>query len=272
MMIWEQLWYHINDQQITSLDFIDFAVAQLPHETSELSVKTALTNLGAAVLYSPTSMVRQKNSEVFKALNSLMQKTEHTEIKSSIMDNIMNFAYENQDLETSVEWLDKKEMSTTGKSKVLLAVCRSSLYTEQQKQELVDKVIPPTQKDDDISIETKMACRSAKPDPAIKKDVWTSLTTNDKGISKEQLTTMMGSFYQFDQEAILMPYYDDYYNVLSNKNFYTTKGYRYLDDFVHGMLPRRKNIKQEDINKLKMVKENLVKDDPQVSKGYLNLI
>lgn len=69
-----------------------------------------------------------------------------------------------------------------------------------------------------------------------------------------------------------MPYYDDYFNVLANKNFYTTKGYRYLDDFVHGMLPRRKNVKQDDINKLKMVKENIVKDDPQVSKGYLNLI
>jgi hypothetical protein len=60
-----------------------------------MSVKTALTNLGAAVLYTPTSLVKQKNSEVFKALNSLMQKTDKTEIKSSIMDNIMNFAYEN---------------------------------------------------------------------------------------------------------------------------------------------------------------------------------
>ena len=69
----------------------------------------------------------------------------------------------------------------------------------------------------------------------------------------------MGSFYQFEQEAILMPYYDEYFNVLSNKNFYTTKGYNYLEDFVHGMLPRRKNVKQEDIDRLKMIKQNLPK-------------
>lgn len=43
--IWNQLWYHINDYQMTSLEFIDFAISQLPHQTQELTLKTILKNL-----------------------------------------------------------------------------------------------------------------------------------------------------------------------------------------------------------------------------------
>jgi len=75
----------------------------------------------------------------------------------------------------------------------------------------MNKVLP--KEDDDISLEIKMSCKASKPDPNIKKEVWGQLTTG-QGISKAQLTALMGSFYQNGQEGILSPFYDEYYNIL----------------------------------------------------------
>lgn len=56
--IWNQLWYHITDEKITSLEFIDFVVAQLPSETSEISLRAVMLNVKAALsAYVPVNMV-----------------------------------------------------------------------------------------------------------------------------------------------------------------------------------------------------------------------
>lgn len=53
-MFWYQLWYHVHDGVYTTNDFIDFTIAQLPHEKSAQSIKQTLKNLRTAVtFYSP---------------------------------------------------------------------------------------------------------------------------------------------------------------------------------------------------------------------------
>lgn len=53
---------------------------------------------------------------------------------------------------------------------------------------------------------------------------------------------MVQGFYEWNQAKILDPYFEDFYNILSDKKFYKAKGYWYLKDFTSRLLPRFKDV------------------------------
>lgn len=128
------------------------------------------------------------------------------------------------------------------------------------------------EKTDDILIEKKMTCRASMPDGKIKKQVWAQLTTDPQGISAVQQEALLSGFYEWGQNDILEPYYAQYFNVLADKNFYAAKSYKYLKEFVKGLLPRQKEVTDVEIAKMQKIVDILPQQDPTASPSYIKLL
>lgn len=209
--------------------------------------------------YIPVNMVAQTQHAVFQTLlTQLRSPNVDPTISAEILDSISFYAYGKEDLDTLVGWLHTKEfeLQRTQKQKIMLAVCKSSAYEEKKKQEIIDSIMA-NEKTDDILIEKQMTCRASRPDGQIKKQVWSQLTTDPKGLSAVQQEALLNGFAEWGQDDILEPYYAEYYTMLADKDFYGAKSYKYLKEFVKGLLPRHKEVTEADIAKMQKVLDTI---------------
>lgn len=118
-----------------------------------------------------------------------------------------------------------------------------------------------------------MTCRASRPDGQIKKQVWSQMTADPaQGISAVQQEAMLNGFYEWGQNDILEPYYAQYFSVLTDKGFYGAKSYKYLKEFVKGLLPRQKEVTEVDIAKMQKVLDTIPQQDPNASQAYIKLL
>jgi len=194
-------------------------------------------------------------------------------ISAEILDTISTFAYGKEDLDTLVGWLHTKEfeLQRGQKQKIMLAVCKSGAYEEHKKQEIIDSIMA-NEKTDDILIEKQMTCRASRPDGQIKKQVWSQITADPTAISAVQQEALLSGFYEWGQEDLLEPYVAQYFSVLTDKGFYGAKSYKYLKEFVKGLLPRQKEVTEADIAKMQKVLDTIPQQDPNVSQAYIKLL
>ena len=83
---------------------------------------------------------------------------------------------------------------------------------------------------------------------------------------------MLSGFNEWGQDAILEPYNAQYFSVLTDKGFYGAKSYKYLKEFVKGLLPRQKEVTQADIDKMQKVLDTIPQQDPNASPAYIKLL
>jgi len=81
------------DKQMSSLQFFNFIVKQLPLETSEQITSVALMNLGVLIsAYIPEDLIAEKKKVMFDLLVTLLAKEGlEGSLKSPIVDNIFAF-------------------------------------------------------------------------------------------------------------------------------------------------------------------------------------
>lgn len=155
-MIWYQLFYHINDMQMTSRDYIDFAIVQIPHETTAKAIQKTLFNLKSAIHnYTPPKLVQTYQSRVFSTVVQILNNPKvDTTTKGSVLDRAFDFLNSKKDIDTALGWMSNPISSLTLNkqhlSGILSAVCKSTDYNKQFTQDLTQKVFGDDQ--DDISI------------------------------------------------------------------------------------------------------------------------
>lgn len=251
-MIWYQLFYHINDMQMTSRDYIDFAITQIPHETSAKALQKTLFNLKSAIhTYSPPKMVQDYQSNVFQSIVHILNNPKiDSTTRGSVLDRAFDFLMSKKDIDLALSWMNdnKFELNKQHKSGILAAVCRSADYKGDFRQDLTQKVLGDDQ--DDIAISIKLSCEAAVPDKAQKETIWKQLLGFDDAqnggsnknaqvqkFSMQQLSAKIGGFYQWGQEDILKPYMDQYYSIIQDPRLYQNQGYKYLQNLIAGLLP-----------------------------------
>lgn len=256
-MFWFQLWYHIYDGVITSSDFIDISVAQLPHEKTPESLKKTLQNLSVATrLYSPPQLIELQYSKVFNMLYGMLysNKTEVT-AKEEVFDKILDFVNLKSDVDKVTTWLDGKtppgiEISPDNKKSILIKICSNADYGKDYKNSMMQKVLGDDMSD--MAIRSRMKCEAAMPIKDQKLKIWRELTgINEKNsnaqvssFSDQELTAKSEGLYQWNQQDVLEPLFDDYLKVIGDKRFYGTHGYKYTRQFVNTLLPTNRDITQ----------------------------
>lgn len=106
--VWRQLWLLVMDRRMSSLQYLDFVIQQIPYERVDQIIQVALMNLSALVsYYIPSSVVLEKKKAMFEVLLGLLAN-EHIEqtTKIPIVDNLFGFLSDVDHLKLAQEWLE----------------------------------------------------------------------------------------------------------------------------------------------------------------------
>mmetsp|Transcript_16240 Transcript_16240/g.15625 ORF Transcript_16240/g.15625 Transcript_16240/m.15625 type:complete len:120 (+) Transcript_16240:1902-2261(+) len=118
------------DRRMSSLQFFNFVVKQLPHETIEQIIAVALMNLGGLInYYIPEDQIPEKKRIMFELLVTLLSREGlETALKSPIVDNIFGFIVAPEHVQLSLKWLETQKIFKAGEE-------NSTLYELNKKQQ-----------------------------------------------------------------------------------------------------------------------------------------
>lgn len=106
--VWRQLWLLVMDRKMSSLQYLDFVIRQIPFETVDQIIQSALMNLSSLVsYYIPTRFVLEKKKAMFDVLIGLLANP-HIEqtTKIPIVDNLFGFLSDIGHITLAQQWLE----------------------------------------------------------------------------------------------------------------------------------------------------------------------
>jgi len=104
-VVWRQLWLLVMDGQMSSLQYFDFVVKQLPQETVEQAITSTLMNLNTLIqYYIPEDSVKTCQEKMFETLLDLLGKDIPDSIKNPVVDNIFGFISRKDHVDLAMKW------------------------------------------------------------------------------------------------------------------------------------------------------------------------
>lgn len=106
----------VMDQKITSSEYLNFTLAQLPLETNEEILVVNFKNLKELIeYYLPIGMVQESNKKVFEMiLKQIQDKKMSSDAKYLLAENLHWYLTNPFDVEMAVRWLEKGYIHTGG--------------------------------------------------------------------------------------------------------------------------------------------------------------
>ena len=262
--VWRQLWLLVMDRKMSSLQFLDFVIKQIPYETVDQIIQVALMNLSGLVsYYIPIDHVTEKKRAMFDTLLHLLanENIEPT-TKIPIVDNLFGFLSDIDHLKLAQQWLDtgvifrdlatKRELFTLGqrhKYSILKRLFEEPSISTELKNQLLERTLGDDKSD--IAQNTRDTCFALLPTAESKAQIWQQITDVNSTESIYKRAAKMGGFYSYKQIELTRPYFDQFYEVLPL--IYEKQAFKYVESFFHSLLPRME-IKDEHIVKLLALK------------------
>jgi aminopeptidase N len=247
-VFWRQLWIHVLDEQISSLQYFYFVIKQLPKETVEQSITSTLMNLASLINnYIPIENVADCKDQMFETLYMMLKSGIPDGVKSPVVDSIFSFISKKENVALAIEWSDAGfifsasepsislfDLKMSHKLSILKVVYASLHYSLEFKQKLSDKII-----NGDVSDLCKLAnltCIASLPDAKVKETVWQELIDPKSQLSLYERRAKMQGFFQQNQIEICSPYFEKFYDSLSS--LHSAHTYKYIETFFNLLLPR----------------------------------
>ena len=109
----------------------------------------------------------------------------------------------------------------------------------------------------------RLKCLASTPEE--KENVWAELVSPTSKLSLYQRRALMNGFFSWDQVDICEPYFDKFYDALTDLS--DNHNFKYIKTFVDTLLPRLR-IEDRHIVKLASIKQNV----PDSNTMYHNLL
>ena len=181
-MVWRQLWIHVLDCKMSSLQYINFIINQLPKETVEQTITFTFANLNQLIAYYiPTDQVLAQKTKMFPILMDVLQKDVAQSVKDSVVDSLWSFISTQEHAENALKWFNSGNILASGgnelyklsaahKRSLVCVLHKSSHVTAEVKSEILEEV---TKGDNsDLSNACKLKCEASTPDLAVKERIW----------------------------------------------------------------------------------------------------
>lgn len=153
--VWRQLWLHVLDRKLSSVEYFNLVMQALPHEPVEQTLTFILQNLNALMLYyMPLTLVEESQTQLFGMLLSLLQTAEMDSLKSTVLDNMLQFAVDKEHLDLTLVWCKIGHAHPPSSPETRLArltyghltmtikmVYRSPFFTEQAKKNIFVQIL-----------------------------------------------------------------------------------------------------------------------------------
>ena len=276
--IWRQLWLLVMDRKMSSLQYLDFVLKQIPFERVDQIIQVALMNLSALVAYYiPTQFVAEKKKAMFETLLNLLV-SEHIEqtTKIPIVDNLFGFLSDIAHLQLAQQWLDTGiifadpatktklfELGKTHKFSILKKIFEEPSLPLDLKHQLLEKTLGDDKSD--LAQNARETCLALIPTAESKAALWASITDVNSTDSNYKRGAKMSGFYSYKQLDLVRPYFAKFYEVLPL--IYEKQAFKVVENFFHYLLPRME-IKDEHIVKLISLKM----DTPDNNTNFANML
>ena len=106
-----------------------------------------------------------------------------------------------------------KKLTASHQRSIIKRLFKSSVLTLERKNELLEQVL----KDDnsDLAKNARHSCEASINTPENKERVWKELLDPNSKLSSKERQAMMGGFYSWDQLDLCRPYFDKFYECLT---------------------------------------------------------
>lgn len=280
-LVWQSLWHQMLDQQLSSTKYFDMLLANLPHETSEQAFVFGLDKSHQLTdLYLPLDRANSSKELLF---NTFLELVARKDIPENLRATIIKFTPQHIHSEESISlvqgWLERGYIYLPGKPEerivalnkrqgreLLKGLCPVRVLTPERKMSLMEKVLGSDKTD--LAEETRVYCHAAMPDQEAKKAAWSLiLNQNQAGqaqpkLSKKMRDEVIRAFNRPNQLDLTAPFLDEsYFSELHQ--FYEGNIYKLFVSFFYQMMPRRGEITDEHIQKLKNLLAH-ARNDPKL--------
>ena len=112
-VIWRMLWIMVSSCKMSSLQYFNLVVNQIPHETSQMIIQNNLMYLGMLIgNYIPPTMIPDCREQMFNTLMVTLTKTTDEALKAPITDQIVSFISSPESVTLAQSWIDKQYIHT----------------------------------------------------------------------------------------------------------------------------------------------------------------
>jgi len=149
------------------------------------------------------------------------------------------------------------------KRNLLKGLCGISSVQQDAKLSLMQQILGDDQSDE--SIEVRIFCLAAMPDPESKKKAWDKIQSGDQAkLSQKEMESTIFGFTQSDQPQLTAKYTDAFFATLHS--YFKQSSYELFKTYFFSIMPRKGEITQDMLNKLQAyLVENKPKDDNKKS-------
>lgn len=179
-MLWNQLFYHVMDNKMSSVKYFNFIISQLPNEQSQNVVMDVLKSLQTDIdLFLPVGKVKAARKVQFDTLMQMALKEKDTEMKDILTHHLFGAMQLDEHIQLGRQWLEKgyvfaqgepdKKVATLNdldKQSLMLSICKSAALSLSERNALVEQYFGKDLSDG--AIENSYQCKSSYPDATMK--------------------------------------------------------------------------------------------------------
>jgi inorganic triphosphatase YgiF len=116
-MLWNHLFYHVMDNKISSVEYFNFIISQVPNEQSQGVVLDVLKSLQTDIdLFLPVSKVHDARKAQFNTLLKMMIKENNKEMKDILASHLFAAIQLDEHVLQAQQWLNKNQIFLTDKT------------------------------------------------------------------------------------------------------------------------------------------------------------
>jgi len=287
---YKSLFSMVRDNKVSAFEYIDLATNYLILEKSEANLPDLLMNIQIAIIhYIPLRFYQDQSAKVFAIILQMLKSQlifynsdayiASKDLILTLLNKLIIFASTEAHYDLFVRWLEGEPkidevkipigiISQEHKFAMLKKIYESNLLPFEFKLKLLDREIANDFMSDRAVI-TKYHCYAARPEKAIKEEIWNKFVNLSKADSLVNMEAFMEGFAPITQSTLTQEYckirFFQVVNKIANEN-----DFLYLKSFVRNLGPRFYP-EEEVILKLKKLSEE-IKENEILRKLLLELI
>eukprot|EP00826_Nyctotherus_ovalis_P042217 TRINITY_DN4319_c0_g1_i15.p1 TRINITY_DN4319_c0_g1~~TRINITY_DN4319_c0_g1_i15.p1 ORF type:complete len:334 (-),score=53.12 TRINITY_DN4319_c0_g1_i15:134-1135(-) len=267
MIIWRNIWDMVRDGQMSSKEFLNFALAQLPHESDESVLEAALVYVDTAITwYIPFEYQEGELNALFGVVMERLKTEKEESIKRHLVAYLILFAGSGKHKKVLVKWLKEGTgilgltLSQANRYSIIKKIYGDARFSLEEKQKLLNAELKEDKSD--VGLRAQRTCEASIPTLESKAKQWLQLLSEDTRESEHMLFSAMRGFNSQDQVELLKPYEEKYFETITD--IFKKKTRYYAEAFFRFLKPRI--VSESVLKRFEEIKAKVSEEDRTLKK------
>eukprot|EP01022_Parablepharisma_sp_SALTPOND_P036192 TRINITY_DN97_c0_g1_i1.p1 TRINITY_DN97_c0_g1~~TRINITY_DN97_c0_g1_i1.p1 ORF type:complete len:835 (-),score=148.58 TRINITY_DN97_c0_g1_i1:45-2549(-) len=244
MIVWRSFWDMVRDGNTSSQEFLKLVVVQIPFEKEESIMTGALNYASSAVAwYIPREYQNNEKIPLFDMLMARLKSETSANMKKHLINYLINFACTVDHKKLLVKWLSEgtgvtdAPLSRSNRYSIIKRIYEDSSFSLEEKQKLLAAELENDKSDE--GVRAQKHCEASVPTAETKEKYWNIFLDENTKESEHMLFAAMNGFNSWEQQELLKPYIDKYFEVIVG--VFEKRSRSYAENFFEILKPNEVN-------------------------------